>query len=99
MNSLQSRVLLALILAGFLPVFLIFFVTRTLTGSYLQDSENLRMESLSKEVSRQIRQSMHGIVDGSEFGCTPTNKIRDGHARVRSNPTRPRHTQSFDNWK
>lgn len=73
MNSIQNRILFAVLVAVVIPLTIIFLVSQTLLQSTFQSIERSNLEGISSELSRNVSLMMEGI--SSDLEALSTNPL------------------------
>jgi len=73
MNSIQNRILLAVMVAVVIPLTIIFLVSQTLLHSTFKTIERSNLEGISNELSRNVSLMMEGV--SSDLEALSTNPL------------------------
>lgn len=73
MNSIQNRILKAVLLAAAVPLTIIFLVSQTLLHSTFQSIERSNLQGISDEMSRNVSLMMEGI--SNDLNALSTNPL------------------------
>ncbi len=83
MNSIQNRILLAVLLAVVIPLTIIFLVSQTLLHSTFKSIERSNLEGISDELSRNVSLMMEGISSDLEaLSSNPLLQLGDNSEQV-----------------